>query len=92
MKPYLAQYLRSRDVERYESFLRAYASSTSLSCRRVLTHGVEILLPSLRQWYPSLSDDEFRRVTYDFAVGLDVPDELPPTWIPDPAEYENDDE
>jgi hypothetical protein len=93
MKPYLAEYLRSRDLDRYDCLLRELTRSSSNPCKRIVRSTVEILMPIMLRdaWFPSLSEAEMRRIAYDLVTGLDIPEEWPPTWVPKPEDYENDD-
>lgn len=48
--------------------------------------------PQLRPVFPSLSDAELSWMADECVARLDIPDEMPPPWEPDPENYDNDDE
>jgi hypothetical protein len=95
MKPYLAEYLRSRDLHHYEQILVCLTTSTPNPCKRLIRSTLEMLMPRLREWYPSLSAEEMRRAAYARLADLPhIPEEYTPKPDPvDPDEqYDNDDE
>src|SRR4051812_14696311 len=80
MKPYLAQYLHSRDQDQYEKFIRTLSGSSPPACRRFVRSTMEMMRPYLRPLFPSLTDDELRWMADECVAWLDIPDELPPLW------------
>jgi hypothetical protein len=84
MKPYLAQYLRSRDLYAYECFLRDL-SRASGAREWIVRTTVQIFIRQLTQQFPSLTEGELRGVAHDRVAGLQhIPEEYMPR--PDPAD------
>jgi hypothetical protein len=94
MKPYLADYLRSRDRAQYEKFIRTLAGSSFYACRRFIRSTMEMMRPQLCPFFPSLSDAELQWMADEYLAHLDIPEEMPPQdpWNPKAEDYDNDDE
>ena len=92
MKPYLVEYLRSRDLHAYDCLLRQLTRPSPYACKRIMRTTVEILMPLLvSQWTPSLTEAELRRIALDRIEATGFPEEYPGEPEIDPSVYDNDD-
>jgi hypothetical protein len=77
MKPYLAEYLRERDLHEFRSILKMFTSPQKGDCRRVVLRCIEMALPNIQHQVPSLTEREMLIMAIDEVAGLDLPAELP---------------
>jgi hypothetical protein len=76
MKPYLAQYLRSRDLEGFRAILEKFVSPLRGDTRRVVLRSIELMLPAAGRQFPSLSESEMLQMAIERVADLDIPAEL----------------
>lgn len=76
MKPHLEQALRDHDERLLEKLLDQLTSPGLYACRRVVLSAVEILMPRLATFTPTLSEDFIRRRAMERAAAADLPADL----------------
>ncbi len=76
MKPYLAAYLRDRDLQGFREVLEQFTRPSYGHVRRVLMNAFGVLVPAMMEQFPSLTEREMWELAIDRIAALDIPADL----------------
>ena len=76
MKPYLAAYLRDRDLEGFREALEQFTRPSYGHVRRVLMNVFGVLIPAMMERFPALTEREMWTMAIDRIADLDIPADL----------------